>query len=202
MTYPWPRCLYFTGSEAIPKEKSSQQNGGIPMDIYEPVIAEMKAQIEECQRVIVTLEMMRSKGAIGLATNAAPSVSQSAVFSNDAFFGMTIAEAVKKFLTGTKKTATAKIIADALVAGGFKTSAKNFVETVRSIVSRHHYFSFVNGEFGLSEWYPGRKAATRKASSGTGVAETGVESDTEPTTEEVDAVIAQVSTEQPPPSEK
>jgi hypothetical protein len=37
------------------------------MDIYEPVIAEMKAQIEECQRVIITLEMMRAKGTSGAA---------------------------------------------------------------------------------------------------------------------------------------
>jgi len=170
------------------------------VDIYEPVIAEMKAQIEECQRVIVTLEMMRSKGAISGAVSAAPtSTTQSASFSNDSFFGMTIAEAAKKFLTATRKTATAKIIADALVAGGFKTSAKNFVETVRSIVSRHQYFAFVNGEFGLSEWYPGRKAGSKKSAAG---ANADVEVDAEPTAEEVDAVIAQVSTEQPQPSEQ
>ena len=88
------------------------------------------------------------------------------------------------------------MIADALVAGGFKTSAKNFMETVRSIVSRNPSFAFVNGEFGLAEWYPGRKgpvkkpAAIEQSDAGTG----------EPTTEEVDAVIAQVSSEQPPPS--
>jgi hypothetical protein len=133
------------------------------MDIYEPVIAEMKAQIEECERVIVTLEMMRAKAANALASGvAAVSTPQNPTLSNDTFFGMTIAEGAKKFLTITKKTATARAIAEALVAGGFKTSAKNFVETLRSIVSRHQYFVFVNGEFGLAEWYPGRKNGSKK----------------------------------------
>lgn len=163
------------------------------MDIYEPVIAEMKAQIEECQRVIVTLEMMRSKGT-GAAASAAPSAQPSAVFGNDAFFGMTIAEAAKKLLAATKKTATSKTIADALVAGGFKTSAKNFMETVRSIVSRNPSFVFVNGEFGLADWYPGRKVPAKKSSGGTS------QIDSEPTVEEVNAVIAQVSSEPPQPS--
>ncbi len=168
------------------------------MDIYEPVIAEMKAQIEECQRVIVTLEMMRSKGASAAPASGGVSTStpQGAPFSKDAFFGMTIAESSKKFLTVTKKTATAKTIADALVAGGFKTSAKNFVETVRSIVSRHQYFAFVNGEFGLADWYPGRKANPKKSVAG------GAQPDNEPTPEDVDAVIAQVSTEPQQPSEQ
>jgi len=165
------------------------------MDIYEPVIAEMKAQIEECQRVIVTLEMMRSKGLNQAASvPTAKPAAQSATFSNDAFFGMTIAEGTKKFLSATKKTATAKTIADALVAGGFKTSAKNFVETVRSIVSRHQYFAFVNGEFGLAEWYPGRKVPPKKSAIG------GAQPENEPTPEEIDAVIAQVSTEPQQPS--
>jgi hypothetical protein len=132
------------------------------MDIYEPVIAEMKAQIEECQRVIVTLEMMQAKGT-GVAASAGKSTAaQSATsFSNDSFFGMTIADGAKKYLTAVKKTAPAKIVADALVAGGFKTSAKNFVETVRSILSRNPSFAFINGEFGLAEWYPGRKVTKR-----------------------------------------
>jgi hypothetical protein len=75
------------------------------MDIYEPVIAEMKAQIEECQRVIVTLEMMRAKGAsVGSQTSTTTSPIQQngsvVTFSNDAFFNMTIGDAARKYLTG------------------------------------------------------------------------------------------------------
>ena len=82
------------------------------MDIYEPVIAEMKAQIEEGKRVIVTLEMMRAKGASAgnsPSAVASPSKQSSAVnFSNDAFFNMTIGDAARKYLTGIKKTAQCK----------------------------------------------------------------------------------------------
>ena len=54
------------------------------------------------------------------------------------------------------------MVADALIAGGFKTAAKNFVETVRSILSHNPSFAFMNGEFGLAEWYPGRKPGAKK----------------------------------------
>ncbi|HMG87309.1 MAG TPA: hypothetical protein VK574_16370 [Terracidiphilus sp.] len=141
------------------------------MDIYEPVIAEMRAQIEECQRVIVTLEMMRTKAAAaGNSPSAVASPSQQngqPNFTNDAFFGMTIGDAAKKYLTAIKRTATARAITDALLAGGFKSAAKNFVESVRSILSRNPTFVLVNGEFGLAEWYPGRKAAPPKKNGGT-----------------------------------
>jgi len=134
-------------------------------DIYEPVIAQLKAQIEECQRVITMLEMMRAKGAVtsisgssaATSTASSPAVS----FSNDSFFGLTIADAAKKYLNATKKTANARTIAEALIAGGFKSAAKNFVENVRSILSRNQLFVLVNGEFGLAEWYPGRKPSVR-----------------------------------------
>lgn len=137
------------------------------MDIYEPVIAEMRAQIEECQRVIVTLEMMRAKAASmanspGAVVSSPLPNSGPVTFSNDAFFGMTIADAARKYLTGIKKTATARAITDALIAGGFKSAAKNFVESVRSILSRSQTFVLVNGEFGLAEWYPSRKAVPKK----------------------------------------
>jgi hypothetical protein len=137
------------------------------VDIYEPVIAELKAQMEECQRVISMLELMRSKAGFSapiasVAAAAIPSQPNGIVaFANDAFFGMTIADAAKKYLAATKKTATARVISDALIAGGFKTSAKNFVENVRSILSRNSGIAFVNGEYGLAEWYPGRKSSAK-----------------------------------------
>jgi hypothetical protein len=138
---------------------------GTSIDIYEPVIAELKAQMEECQRTISTLELMRSKAGFTAPIASLASVPAQpngvASFTNDAFFGMTIADAAKKYLGATRKTATARVIAEALIAGGFKTSAKNFVENVRSIISRNPGIVFVNGEYGLAEWYPGRKAGAK-----------------------------------------
>jgi hypothetical protein len=138
-----------------------------PVDIFEPVISTMRAQIEEWQRMIERLEWMRSNGVVGSPSlgpipattpqNGAP------VFGNDSFFGLTIAEGAKKYLTAMKKTVGAKTIAEALVAGGFKTSSKNFVEGVRSILSRSPIFVLINGEVGLAEWYPGRKSSQKRS---------------------------------------
>jgi hypothetical protein len=154
------------------------------LDIYAPVISELRAQIEEYQRTIEMLELLRSKGIRPIAMNAgrpsAPMPSNGATpFANDAFFGMTIADAAKKYLAGTKKTAPARVIADALIAGGFKTSAKNFVENVRSIISRNGGIVFVNGEYGLAEWYPGRKGVSKKST-------TPTPSESEPNQEETE----------------
>jgi hypothetical protein len=133
------------------------------VDIYEPVILELRSQIEDCQRTIAMLEMMRSKGKLGVGHAAMSSAAspQSVAFTSDSFFGMTIADGAKKYLAAIKRTATAKVVSEALIAGGMKSSAKSPTENVRSILSRNPSFVLVNGEFGLSEWYPGRKSIKR-----------------------------------------
>lgn len=144
-------------------------SAGTPLDIYEPVIWALKAQIEEWQKMVERLEWMRANGTVGgapvLAT-AQPAVSKNGgpVFSNDSFFGLTIAEAAKKYLGAIKKTASVRAISDALIAGGLKSAAKNPVENVRSTLSRMPAFVLINGEFGLAEWYPGRKAVLKQRS--------------------------------------
>jgi len=75
---------------------------------------------------------------------------------------MTAGEAAKKYLNALKKTATVNAIMETLLAGGWKTSAKNITENLRTILSRHPDFVRINGEFGLAEWYPGRKTTRRQ----------------------------------------
>jgi hypothetical protein len=129
-----------------------------------------------------------------VGASASPVQQNGAVaFSNDAFFGMTISDASRKYLTAIKKTATARAITDALLAGGFKSAAKNFVESVRSILSRNSSFALVNGEFGLAEWYPGRKIAPKKSGGTTQETSEGAE---ELTPEEA---FGRPSTAPPPP---
>lgn len=131
---------------------------------FDPIgasIALMQAQIAKLQGAIETLEGVRSLlggpvSSIGTARNGAETS-----FGHDAFFGMTASEAAKKYLAATKKTATAKAIAEAMVAGGWKSSSKNIPENVRTILARNPAFVVINGEFGLAEWYPGRKVAAK-----------------------------------------
>jgi hypothetical protein len=176
------------------------------MDIYEPVITELRAQIDECQRTIATLELMRAKGTTGPAPAAGaatvlPPQGSVISFSNDAFFGMTIVEAAKKYLAGNKKTATARVISDALLAGGFKTSAKNPVENVRSIISRNAQLVCVNGEYGLAEWYPGRKVSQKKSGAAAqSSATTTASGETEGETINLEDLISDPASEPKPPS--
>jgi hypothetical protein len=154
-----------------------------PVDIFEPVITTLRAQIEEWQRMIDRLEWMRTNGIVSspaLGTTQAVAVQNGGpAFNNDSFFGLTIAEATKKYLSAIKRTATVKTISDALIAGGLKSAAKNPVENVRSTLSRMPAFVLINGEFGLAEWYPGRKASSkqRPSSQQTNTIEEQVEED-------------------------
>ncbi len=130
------------------------------------VIADLRARIAALQAMLDSLEMLR-------APSGSPSIpgtqfglqprATGVTFDNDAFFGMTAGEAAKKYLAALKKTATINAIGEALIAGGWKTSSKNLSENLRSILSRHPNFVKINGEFGLAEWYPGRKTSKRPA---------------------------------------
>lgn len=131
------------------------------VDIYEPVIADLKGRIAELQATVDNLERLRGNVAVG--TGLGLQVRGTGfVFSNDAFFGMTVGDAARKYLSTIKKTATIATIGEALIAGGWKTASKNVSENLRAILSRHPDFVKINGEFGLTEWYPGRKGATKR----------------------------------------
>ena len=60
-----------------------------------------------------------------------------------------------------KTPRTAREIAEALTAGGFKTTSKSFNNTVFSVLFRENkqegVIVKVNKGFGLAEWYPGLK---------------------------------------------
>ncbi len=124
-----------------------------PIDV---AIAAIDEQIEKLISARETLEGIRGKAGTKNSTGAARPTS-STIFSHDSFFGMTVGDAAKKYLAAIKKTAPAPAIAAALLAGGWKTASKNEGDTIRAILSRHEGFVKINGEFGLSEWYPGRK---------------------------------------------
>lgn len=139
---------------------------GTAVDIYEAVIADLESRIAAMQSTIANLQGLRSGGVPSPSNTGQAQRSAVMSFSNDSFFGMTAAEASKKYLSAIKKTATIVAISEALLAGGWKTSAKNVSENLRTILSRHADFVRINGEFGLAEWYPGRKAATKKRATG------------------------------------
>jgi len=143
------------------------------------VIADLEKQREKLAIVIQSLKQIKSYGIpfeatqglmSGLAHDAIASPHVVAMIPHDAFYGMTIPDAGRKYLSwgGSKQTKTNAELCEALLAGGFQTKAANFAESVRATLSRDRDFVKPNGQWGLREWYEDRGAKRRPqpASSG------------------------------------
>lgn len=142
------------------------------LEHYDAVIADLESRRDKLTAMIDSLRELQA----GLAGQPIPpsppggnggGVRQSATgevsFASDAFFGKSIPEAAKCYLAAMKRTRPNSDVCAALQAGGLTSSAKNFGETVRAILTRNPDFVKVNGEWGLVEWYPGYRAKKRKS---------------------------------------
>lgn len=126
---------------------------------FDAAIAELESRIRNMQITLETLKQLRTEGG-GVSTgnafanvNLRPGESE---VQHDTFFGMTIGDAAKKFLIMSKATKSTADIAAALEQGGLKHSSKDFPTTVRSVLrNREDFLRVPNGDWGLSEWYPG-----------------------------------------------
>ena len=135
---------------------------------YDAVIADLESKVAALLTTIANLKSMRDGAVLTRGDTASVKITPQrngvpASFSHDAFFGMTATDAAKKYLSAIKKTANVTVLADALQAGGWKTASKNVSETLRVTLGRHPDFVKINAEFGLAEWYPGRRTSQRRA---------------------------------------
>ena len=83
-----------------------------------------------------------------------------------AYFALGLIDATKKYLTEMKEPKSAREIADALLGGGFKTTSKDFNNTVFSVLARENRkqdgeIVKVNTGWGLPEWYPGLRRISK-----------------------------------------
>jgi len=142
-------------------------------DYYAAVLEDLESDKAELDRLIAYIK--RKKFGQGEEVQDSSQVSSAAHFSGsvisrpatgvlsisapDAFFGLGLIEAAKKYLAAAKAPRSAKEIAQALVAGGFTTTSKDFNNTVFSVLSRENKqdggIVKVNTGWGLPEWYPG-----------------------------------------------
>jgi hypothetical protein len=125
------------------------------ISVYDAAIANLEAERDEINRLIDGLRRrsVRTDGApfVPLARTGEESEIQ-----HDSFFGMTIADAARKYLGMVKATKSTSDICAALERGGLKHSSKDFPMTMRSTIRQSEGFTRVpNGEWGLTEWYPG-----------------------------------------------
>jgi len=123
---------------------------------YDAAIADLEARIRNMQITLDTLRQLRGQGDGPGVTGPVTNVRGESEVQHDTFFGMTIADAVRKYLTMMKTTKSTAEIAAALELGGLKHSSKDFPTTVRSILgARENFLRVPNGDWGLVEWYPG-----------------------------------------------
>ena len=130
-------------------------------------IADLEAWRDRINASIETLKHLRAQGSAPPSTPPPGNArhAQGSEITHDAFFQMTIPDAAKKYLALVKQTKPNPDVAEALIKGGLKTAAKNFPETLRSILSRDDRFVRVNSEWGLAEWYPAMRRERKPRSS-------------------------------------
>lgn len=139
--------------------------GNEPMDPYAAVLADLEAQRAELDAAIAVIRrrMGQAGEPIQPATpSSAARNGTSQEITSDAFFGMSMAAAVRKYLQMMRRPQAVQTIADALKSGGFTTRAENFYSNVYTTLKRGDEFVKVKrGEWGLAEWYGPRAKAIR-----------------------------------------
>lgn len=137
---------------------------------YEQILADLEQERENIERMIIWVKgrMQQSDSAEATASPARPANTGPMRFPRllppDAFFRMSVPDAIKKYLNMTnKRPKTAKEITAALDTGGLTHQAKNLYATVYPTLMRMEDAKEVvrvgKREWGLTEWYPsGRKA--------------------------------------------
>jgi len=126
---------------------------------YNLLIADLEAKKKVIEDMISNFKMIQNISELpssGLSSvSSAPVISAESI-PNDAFFGLDIIKAIKKYLTIVKRPAPLKDIADALLKGGFTSRSSNFYKTTHTMLYRQKDAGDivkVNKEWGLKEWY-------------------------------------------------
>ena|SRR5579863_4088536 len=134
----------------------------------EQLLTELEHERENIDRMIIWVKgrMEQTDSAESVVSPAKPALNTPMrfprVLAADTFFRLTVPEAIKKYLNIAKRPKTAKDITAGLEAGGLTHQAKNLYATVYPTLLRMEKANEVarisKGEWGLSEWYSGRKA--------------------------------------------
>jgi len=156
---------------------------------YEAVIADLEAKKVALETTINALRAISGLGTLGVPPSGGPGGGSpsNGKIASDAFFGKSIPEAAVIHLGNVRRKLTTQTIMDALEAGGLP---KSKYSTIYAILSRRasQVGDLVNmqGEWGLSAWYPnhtkkGKKgAASETTAADDAVAEEEAETEAEP----------------------
>jgi DNA-directed RNA polymerase delta subunit len=133
---------------------------------YAAVLADMEAKRAALDSAIAGIRQWLSLGGGSEDTSGAtsPQVANrldSPEVKFDTFFGLSIPDAIRKFLAMTKRPQSVSDITRAFQDGGMTSTSKNLLTTVGSTLSRLKQVDgdlvSVQGKWGLREWYPGMR---------------------------------------------
>jgi hypothetical protein len=135
----------------------------------EVALADLKARRAKLDNAIEAIEGLLGRPSTGGGGNTSTPVetpSRGAALAEDAFFGMSIQDAARKYLKMVKKPQSAAEIAKALEAGGMTHQSKYLPNTVRTtlirIANNGGDLVQVKKDWALAEWYPGLRRGKRE----------------------------------------
>jgi hypothetical protein len=137
---------------------------------YGDVLNDLRAKQAAIEEAIRGISSLMNLGTIPSGVNtvtSAPDTNNE--IAGDAFFGLSIVEATKKFLSAVKRPKTTEEIMAALDTGGYVHTSKKFYSTVYGVLRREHVndggIVKLKDSWGLAEWYPNRRRdrSARKA---------------------------------------
>ena len=144
---------------------------------YNAVLADMEAKRAALDSAIIGIRQWLSLGGSSEDSQGASSVffekkPETPELKFDTFFGLSIPDAIRKFLGMMKRPQSVSDITKALHTGGLTTTSKNLLTTVGSTLSRLKQVDgdlvSVQGKWALRQWYTGMR--DEKVAKGTKVA--------------------------------
>jgi hypothetical protein len=128
---------------------------------YKAVLLDLETKKAAIDATIIGVRQMLNVGADqtvgGTAAPTSERKEQATEVRFDSFFGMSMPDAITKFLEISKRPQTVSDITKALQDGGFPTTAKNLISSVGSTLTRMKTAGdvvSVSGKWGISAWYP------------------------------------------------
>ena len=98
-------------------------------DLYERVIADLRARRDQIDRAISAIEVVKSVSPIEEPRNAVP-------MRSNAFLGRTVVEAAKELLAAHGRPLRNAEIAEGIMAGGVQLKSANPANTIGAILMR------------------------------------------------------------------
>ncbi len=126
---------------------------------YQAVLTDLKMRRARLDAVIAAIESII--GEADVTPDQIPEKGDSAGLSPsvhpDTFFGLSIAEAAKKYLKMARRAQHISAIAEAIGQGGLKKPSENVLSSILVRAAKGREVAKVGkGMWGLAEWYPKR----------------------------------------------